>query len=280
MGQKTNPVSNRLGIIRGWDSSWYGGKNFGDRIAEDAKIRQYLNKRLESASLSRITIERTFKMVTITIHTAKPGYIIGREGKDVEKLTHELKKITQKDVQINIAEVKHPELNALIVARNIVRQVEGRISYRRAIKTAIAATMRGAQGIKVQISGRLAGAEIARSEIVKEGRIPLHTLRSDIDYALAEALTKVGLLGIKVWICNGEVYGKRDLSPNANANYTSANHASRYDDHNSGFGGDRDRHSRGGFDRRDRGRDNDRRGGSKNFNDRRNHDKKRRDVKK
>jgi small subunit ribosomal protein S3 len=251
MGQKTNPISNRLGIIRGWDSSWFGGKTYGSRIAEDAKIRDYLNKRLESASLSRIVIERTFKLVTVTIHTAKPGFIIGREGKDVEKLTHELKKLTQKEVQINIYEVKRPELDAFVVARNIARQVEGRISYRRAIKMAIAATMRSAQGIKVQISGRLGGAEIARSEIVKDGRIPLHTLRSDIDYALAEALTKVGLLGIKVWICKGEIYGKPDLSPNVGTNIGGGNYAGR-NDYDGGYGG------RGNFDRRDKDRNKDR----------------------
>ena len=214
MGQKINPISNRIGIIRGWDSNWYGGHSYAGKLIEDTKIRRYLNERLAKASLSRIVIERTLKLITVTINTARPGVIIGKGGQEVDKLKEELKKFTGKDVQINIFEVKRPELDATIVANNIARQVEGRISYRRAIKTTMASTMRlGAEGIKVQISGRVGGVEIARSETIKEGRIPLHTLRADIDYALAEALTKVGLLGIKVWICNGEVYGKRDLLP-------------------------------------------------------------------
>ena len=173
MGQKVNPIANRLGIIRGWDSNWYGGKDFSSKLVEDAKIRKYLNARL---------------------------------------LKEELRKLTGKEIQINIFEVKRPEIDAVIVGNNIARQLEGRISYRRAIKTAIASTMRmGAEGIKIQISGRVGGAEMARNETYKEGRIPLHTFRADVDYALSEALTKVGLLGIKVWICNGEVYDKRDL---------------------------------------------------------------------
>ena len=215
MGQKVNPISNRLGIIRGWDSNWYGGKNYGDALLEDSKIRKYLNARLAKASVSRIVIERTLKLVTITVCTARPGLIIGKGGQEVDKLKEELKKITDKDIQINIFEVKKPELDAVIVANNIARQVEGKIAYRRAIKMAIANTMRmGAEGIKVLISGRLNGAEMARSEMYKEGRTPLHTFRADIDYCHAEALTKVGLLGIKVWICRGEVYGKRELAPN------------------------------------------------------------------
>ena len=215
MGQKTNPISNRLGIIRGWDSNWFGGKKYGDTILEDSKLRQYLNVRLAKCSVSRIVIERTLKLITITICTSRPGLIIGKGGQEVEKLTEELKKITDKDVQINIYEVKRPELDAQIVAANIASQIEGKIAYRRAIKMAIASTMRaGAEGIKVQVSGRLNGAEIARSEMVKEGRTPLHTLRADIDYALVEAHTKVGVLGVKVWICRGEVYGKKDLAPN------------------------------------------------------------------
>ena len=210
-----NPISNRLGIIRGWDSNWYGGKNYGDALLEDSKIRKYLNARLAKASVSRIVIERTLKLVTITVCTARPGLIIGKGGQEVDKLKEELKKITDKDIQINIFEVKKPELDAVIVANNIARQVEGKIAYRRAIKMAIANTMRmGAEGIKVLISGRLNGAEMARSEMYKEGRTPLHTFRADIDYCHAEALTKVGLLGIKVWICRGEVYGKRELAPN------------------------------------------------------------------
>ncbi len=214
MGQKVNPIGNRLGIIKGWDSNWYGGKDFSLKLVEDTKIREYLNARLAKASISKIIIERTLKLITVTVKTARPGIIIGKGGQEVDKLKEELKKITKKEVQINIFEVKRPELDATIVANNIARQVEGKISYRRAIKMTIASTMRmGAEGIKVLISGRLGGAEMARSETYKEGRIPLHTFRADIDYALAEALTKVGLIGIKVWICNGEVYGKRDLAP-------------------------------------------------------------------
>lgn len=215
MGQKVNPIGNRVGIIKGWDSNWYGGSDFSSKLVEDTRIREYLNARLAKASLSKIIIERTLKLITVTVNTARPGIIIGKGGQEVDKLKEELKKITKKEVQINIFEVKRPELDAAIVAGNIARQVEGKISYRRAIKMAIASTMRmGAEGIKVVISGRLGGAEMARSESYKDGRIPLHTFRADIDYALAEALTKVGLIGIKVWICNGEVYGKRDLSPN------------------------------------------------------------------
>ena len=215
MGQKVNPISNRLGIIRGWDSNWFGGKDFGDNLVEDQKIRKYLNKRLEKASVSRIVIERTLKLVTITMCTARPGIVIGKGGQDVDKLKEELKKLYKKDIQINIFEVKKPELDATIVGKNIASQIEHMMAYRRAIKMAIQSTMRaGAEGIKVQISGRLNGAEIARKEMYKEGRTPLHTFRDDIDYCQAEALTKVGLLGIKVWICRGEVYGKRDLQPN------------------------------------------------------------------
>ena len=215
MGQKVNPISNRLGIIRGWDSNWFGGKNFGDNLVEDQKIRKYLNERLAKASVSRIVIERTLKLVTITICTARPGIVIGRGGHDVDNLKEELMKLYDKEIQINIFEVKKPELDANIVANNIARQVEGKIAYRRAIKMAIQNTMRaGAEGIKVQITGRLNGAEMARKEMYKEGRTPLHTFRADIDYCQAEALTKVGLLGIKVWICRGEVYGKRDVTVN------------------------------------------------------------------
>ena len=215
MGQKVNPISNRLGIIRGWDSNWFGGKSFGDNLVEDKNIRTYLNKRLEKASVSRIVIERTLKLITITICTARPGIVIGKGGQDVDKLKEELKKLYKKDIQINIFEVKKPDLDATIVGNNIARQVEGKIAYRRAIKMAIQNTMRaGADGVKIQITGRLNGAEMARKEMFKEGRTPLHTFRADIDYCQAEALTKVGLLGIKVWICRGEVYGDRDLTPN------------------------------------------------------------------
>ncbi len=214
MGQKTNPISNRIGITRGWDSNWCG--NYTERIAEDYKIRKYLENRLAKASLSRIVIERTLKLITVTIQAARPGVIIGKGGQEVDKLKAELKKVVKKDVQINIFEVKQPDVDARIVAESIARQIEGRVSYRRAIKMAISTAIRsGAEGIKVQLSGRIGGAEIARSEMFKEGRTPLHTFRADIDYALAVAHTKVGTLGVKVWICNGEVFGKRDLSPNA-----------------------------------------------------------------
>ncbi|MFC4665104.1 30S ribosomal protein S3 [Falsiporphyromonas endometrii] len=243
MGQKTNPISNRLGIIRGWDSNWFGGRNYGETLLEDSKIRRYLNARLAKASVSRVVIERALKLVTITICTARPGLIIGKGGQEVDKLREELKSLTKKDVQINIFEIRKPELDAEIVASNIARQLEGKINYRRAIKMAIASSMRmGAEGIKVQVSGRLNGAEMARSEMFKEGRTPLHTLRADIDYAQAEALTKVGLLGVKVWICKGEVYEKRDLAPSFNV----------------GKNADR----RGGRDDRGRGRRRSRRGGN------------------
>src|SRR6056297_665293 len=214
MGQKTNPIGNRLGIIRGWESNWYGGNDYGDKLAEDSKIRKYLYARLSKASVSRVIIERTLKLVTVTITTARPGIIIGKGGQEVDKLKEELKKITDKEVQINIFEIKRPELDAHLVASSVARQIENRISYRRAIKMAIAAAMRmNAEGIKIQISGRLNGAEMARSEAYKDGRIPLSTFRADIDYALIEAHTTYGRLGVKVWIMKGEVYGKRDLSP-------------------------------------------------------------------
>ena len=215
MGQKVNPISNRLGIIRGWESNWYGGSNYGDTLLEDSKLRRYLNARLAKASVSRIIIERTLKLITITICTSRPGIIIGKGGQEVDKLKEELHKITDKDVKINIFEVKRPDLDANIVGQSIARQIEGKIAYRRAAKMAIQNAMRmGAEGIKVQISGRLNGAEMARKEMFKEGRTPLHTFRADIDYCQTTALTKVGLIGIKVWICRGEVYGKKDLAPN------------------------------------------------------------------
>ncbi len=257
MGQKTNPISNRLGIIRGWDSNWYGGKDYSAKLLEDSKIREYLNARLAKASLSKIVIERTLKLITVTIHTARPGIIIGKGGQEVDKLKEELKKISNKEVQINIFEVKRPEIDANIVANNIARQVEGRVSYRRAIKMAMASTMRmGAEGIKVLIGGRLGGAEMARRELYKEGRTPLHTFRADIDYAHAEAHTKVGVIGIKVWICNGEVFGKRDLSPNSGVAAASAAPQS-----GGARGGDRSRRGGGRNDSRggrggSRGRDN------------------------
>lgn len=214
MGQKTNPIGNRLGFIRGWDSNWYGGRDYGDKLAEDKQIRDYLNARLAKASVARIIIERTLKLVTVTVTTARPGIIIGKGGQEVDKLKEELKKITSKDIQLNIYEIKRPELDAFLVASSVARQIENRISYKRAIKMAIAASIRmNAEGIKIQISGRLNGAEMARSEHYKEGRIPLSTFRADIDYAMVEAHTTYGRIGIKVWIMKGEVYGKRDLNP-------------------------------------------------------------------
>ncbi len=214
MGQKTNPIGNRLGIIRGWDSNWYGGRRFESKLVEDDKIRKYLNARLAKASISKIYIERTLKLLTVTINTAKPGLIIGKGGQEVDKLKEELKKLTGKEVQINISEVKRPELDAVLVAASIARQIEGRVQYRKAIKMAIASTMRiGGEGIKVSISGRIGGAEMARREHYKEGRTPLHTLRADIDYAHAEAHTTYGRIGVKVWICRGLIYGKRELVP-------------------------------------------------------------------
>lgn len=214
MGHKTNPIGNRLGIIRGWDSNWFGGRRFESKLVEDDQIRKYINARLTKAGIAKINIERTLKLVTVTIHASRPGMIIGKAGSEVDKLKEELKKITQKEIQINISEVKRPELDALLTGASIARQLEGRVSYRKAIKSAISSAMRmGAEGIKVQISGRLAGAEMARTEHFKEGRTPLHTLRADIDYALSEAHTTYGRLGIKVWICKGIVYGKRDIVP-------------------------------------------------------------------
>ncbi|MDR1544975.1 MAG: 30S ribosomal protein S3 [Prevotellaceae bacterium] len=260
MGQKTNPISNRLGIIRGWDSNWYGGDNYGDTLVEDSKIRKYINIRLAKAGLSRIVIERTLKLVTITVCAARPGFIIGRGGEDVDKLKEELKKITDKDIDINIFEVKKPELDAQIVANNAAKQIESKVAYRRAVKLAIAGTIKaGAEGIKIQVSGRLNGAEIARSEMFKEGRTPLHTFRADIDYCHAEALTKVGIIGIKVWICRGEVYGKRDLSPNfvsnKEGNFGGGRYGGRDDRRNDRRGGGRG-DDRRRSDRRGGGRDN------------------------
>ncbi|HYH57552.1 MAG TPA: 30S ribosomal protein S3 [Anseongella sp.] len=215
MGQKTNPVGNRLGIIRGWESNWYGGNNYADKLVEDEKIRKYLRARITKGGVSKIVIERTLKRITVTIHTARPGIVIGKGGQEVDKIKEELKKLTKKDVQINIFEIKRPEIDAQLVSESIARQLEARISFRRAMKTALASTMRmGAEGIKVMVSGRVGGAEMARTEQYKEGRIPLHTFRADIDYALSEAQTTYGKLGVKVWICKGEVFGKRDLSPN------------------------------------------------------------------
>ena len=223
MGQKANAIGNRLGIIRGWDSNWYGGKNYADKLVEDEKIRKYLMARLAKGGVSKIVIERTLKLITVTVHTARPGIVIGKGGQEVDRLKEEIKKLTKKDVQINIFEIKRPETDAQLVGDGIARQIEARISFRRAAKMSIASTLRmGAEGIRIMVSGRLGGAEMARTEQYKEGRVPLHTFRADIDFSISEAQTSYGKIGIKVWICRGEVYGKRDLSPNVGSNATSS----------------------------------------------------------
>jgi len=259
MGQKTNPIGNRLGIIRGWDSSWFGGKEFAQKVVEDEKIRVYLNARIQKGGISKIVIERTLKRVTVTVHTSRPGIIIGKGGQEVDRVKEELKKLTSKDVQINIIEIRKPEIDAAIVGESIAKQIESRINYKRAIKMAIQAAMRaGAEGIKVRASGRLNGAEMARSEEFKDGRTPLHTFRADIDYSLKEALTVYGKIGIKVWICKGEVLEKRDLSPNAVS-------GKPYNDSpgsNDTRGGDRRGGDRRGNDRRG-GEGGERRGGNR-----------------
>lgn len=214
MGQKAHPIGNRLGIIRGWDSNWYGGKDFADKLVEDYKIRKYLNARISKGGIAKIAIERTLNRITISMHTSRPGIIIGKGGNEVDKIKEEIKKFTQKEVQINIVEIRRPEIDAAIVGETIAKQLEARVNFRRALKMAIASAMRmGVEGIKIRVSGRLGGAEMARSEEYKEGRTPLHTFRADIDYALKEAQTVYGIIGVKVWICKGEVYGKRDFSP-------------------------------------------------------------------
>ena len=256
MGQKINPVGFRLGIIRGWDSSWFGGKSFADKLVEDEKIRKYISARIQKGGISKVVIERTLKRITLTIHTARPGVVIGKGGTEVDKIKEELKKLTNKDVQINIFEIKRPELDAKLVGESIAQQLEARISYRRAMKQSIASTMRvGAEGIKVKLSGRLAGADMARTEQYKEGRVPLHTLRADIDYALSEAQTVYGKIGIKVWIFKGEVYGKRDLSPNVGMVSNQAGGESK--------GGGRPEPRRGRGERNDRGGDRNDRGGER-----------------
>jgi small subunit ribosomal protein S3 len=220
MGQKVNPIGFRLGIVRGWESNWYGGKglSFSDKLIEDQKIREYILARIPKGGISKIVIERTLKRITLTVHTARPGVVIGKGGSEVDKLKEELKKLTGKDVQINIFEIKRPELDAKLIGESIGQQLKARISYRRAMKQAIASAMRvGAQGIKIKVSGRLGGAEMARTEMYKEGRIPLHTLRADIDYEITPANTIYGTIGVKVWVFKGEVFGKRDLSLNVGA---------------------------------------------------------------
>lgn len=274
MGQKANPIGNRLGIIRGWDSNWFADKDYGLKVVEDEKIRNYLRARRPKTAqndprernkpmqngISRIVIERTLKRVTVTIHTSRPGIIIGKGGKEVDLIKEELKVLTGKEVQINIFEIRKPELDATIVGEQIAKQIEARINFRRAVKGAIQGTMRaGAEGIKVRVSGRLGGAEIARSEESKEGRTPLHTFRADIDYAWVEALTVYGKIGIKVWLFKGEVLVKRELTPFAAAEGTGGER--RGDERG---GGDR----RGG-DRRDRGEGGGDRGGNRGGGDRR-----------
>lgn len=209
MGQKSNPIGLRLGIIRSWDSNWFETRSFRTKIKEDFELRKYIKKRLAKAGVSRIVIDRTSKDVTVSIHTSRPGVVIGKSGQEISQLEQELKKVFDKQVKIQINEIKRPELDALLVAENIATQIAGRISHRRAMKTAITAAMRmGAEGIRIKCGGRLAGAEMARTEQYKEGRIPLHTLRADIDYAIATAATIYGAIGIKVWICRGEILGK------------------------------------------------------------------------
>lgn len=208
MGQKTNPIGFRLGVIKTWNSNWFDEKNFADKLQEDLKLRKYIRNRMKNAGISKIQIDRTPKHITITIYTAKPGIVIGRKGLEVDKLKEELQRVTGKDVQLNVNEIKRPELDAYLVAENIAHQLEAKISYRRAMKKAIMAAMRmGAEGIKIICSGRLGGAEMARTEQYKDGRIPLHTLRADIDYSIATAITTYGCIGVKVWICKGEVVG-------------------------------------------------------------------------
>lgn len=216
MGQKTNPIGNRLGYIRGWESNWFADKDYAANIVEDDKLRSYLQTRIQRGGIARIIIERTLKRITLTIHTSRPGIIIGKGGKEIDQIREELRRLTDKDIQINIIEIRKPELDAAIVAESIANQIEARINYRRAIKTSIASTMRaGAEGIKIRIAGRLNGSDMSRTEEYKEGRTPLHTFRADIDYSNKEAHTVYGRIGIKVWLCKGEVLGKRDLNPNA-----------------------------------------------------------------
>lgn len=232
MGQKTNPIGNRLGIIRGWDSNWYGGRDFASKLVQDVEIRRYIRARIIKGGISRIIIERTLKRITVTIHTSRPGIIIGKGGQEVDRLREELKKLTSIDVQINIVEIRKPELDAYIVGENIAKQLESRVNYRRAVKMSIQSSIRaGALGIKVRVSGRLNGAEMARSEEFKDGRIPLHTFRADIDYALVEAQTIYGKIGVKVWVFKGEVLGKRDLSPNIGTDKKSGRRGDRKNNH-------------------------------------------------
>ena len=208
MGQKTNPIGFRLGINRSWKSLWFDEKNFAKKLDEDLMLRRYVRNRMPNAGISQIEIKRTPKRITLTIHTARPGIVIGKKGSEVDKLKEELQRLTSQEIQVNIHEIKRPELDAYLVAENVVRQLESKVSFRRAMKRAITATMRmGAEGVRISCAGRLGGAEMARREQYKEGRIPLHTLRADIDYAKTVATTTYGTIGVKVWICKGEVIG-------------------------------------------------------------------------
>jgi small subunit ribosomal protein S3 len=257
MGQKANPIGNRLGIIRGWDSNWYGSKkDFAKNLIEDNEIRKYLNARINKGGIAKIVIERTLGKLIVTIHTSKPGIIIGKGGNEVDRIKEELKNLTSnQDVQINILEIRRPELDAIIVGDTIARQIENRINFKRAIKMSIASTLRmGAEGIKVKVSGRLGGAEIARSEEFKQGRVPLHTYRMDIDYASVFAQTVYGKIGIKVWICKGEVLGKRELNPNfVGGKSDMSDRRERSDERGDRRGGDRRDDRRGGGERGGRG---------------------------
>ena len=257
MGQKANPIGNRLGIIRGWESNWYGNrKDYAGKLIEDHKIRTYLNARINKGGISKIVIERTLGKLIVTIHTSKPGIIIGKGGGEVDRIKEELKKLTNKeDVQINILEIRRPELDAMIVGDTIARQIENRINFKRATKMAIASALRmGAEGVKIKLSGRLAGAEIARSEEFKQGRVPLHTFRMDIDYANVFAQTVYGKIGIKVWICKGEVLAKRDLNPNFIGGKGELSDR-RGGGREEGRGGERRDDRRGGGERRGGGRE-------------------------
>lgn len=208
MGQKTNPIGMRLGINRTWNSLWFDEKTFAKKLKEDIMLRKYIRKRMPNAGISQIEIKRTPKRITLTIHTARPGIVIGKKGAEVDKLKEELQRVTSQEIQVNIHEIKRPELDAYLVAENVVRQLESKVSFRRAMKRAITSTMRmGAEGVRIGCAGRLGGAEMARREHYKEGRIPLHTLRANIDYAMIAAKTTYGTIGVKVWICKGEVIG-------------------------------------------------------------------------
>lgn len=209
MGQKTNPKGFRIGIVRGWDSNWFDEKDFAKKLSEDLMLRRYVRNRLQKASVAKVEIDRTPKKITLTIHTARPGIVIGRKGAEVDKLREELQRVTGKEVQLNINEIKRPEVDAFLVAESIANQLVGKVSFRRAMKKAMMSAMRmGAEGIRICCSGRLGGAEMARREQYKEGRIPLHTLRADIDFSRASSRTAYGIIGVKVWICRGEVIGE------------------------------------------------------------------------